>query len=95
MYNIHNKRFKKSFLDCCWGSEYRDIGPVVWGADQWFAADLTVGGSGTAGGNLHVEGTWEAPGSVGNFKISGMLGGKQVTALARGLDAGTGTVVKL
>jgi len=44
-------------------------------------ADLTVSGTGTAGGNLHVEGTWEAPGPVGNFTISGTLGGRQVAVL--------------
>jgi len=42
---------------------------------------LTVSGTGTAGGTLHVEGTWEAPGPVGKFKISGALGGRQVAVL--------------
>jgi len=49
--------------------------------DRPFVADLTVSGTGTAGGNLHVEGTWEAPGPVGNFTISGTLGGRQVAVL--------------
>jgi hypothetical protein len=40
-----------------------------------FVADLFVSGSGTTGGTLHVEGTWQAPGPVGNFKVSGTLGG--------------------
>jgi len=40
-------------------------------------ADLVVSGSGTAGGTLHVVGFWENPGPVGNFKVSGTLGGKQ------------------
>lgn len=44
-------------------------------------ADLTVSGSGTAGGTLHVEGTWYGPGPAGNFKASGTLGGKQVAVL--------------
>jgi hypothetical protein len=43
-----------------------------------FVAELTVSGSGTAGGTLHVEGTWQAPGPARNFKVSGALGGKQV-----------------
>jgi hypothetical protein len=57
-------------------------GSPVWGADQSFVADLIVSGSGTAGGNPHIAGTWEAPGPVGKFKISGMLGGRQVAVLA-------------
>ena len=62
----------------------RDVavnGTVIWGTDRSFLADLTVAGSGTAGGSLHVEGTWQAPGPVGNFKVSGTLGGKQVSVL--------------
>jgi hypothetical protein len=42
---------------------------------------VTVSGSGTAGGSLHVAGSFEAPGLVGEFKISGVLGGKQVAVL--------------
>jgi pimeloyl-ACP methyl ester carboxylesterase len=61
----------------------RDItvnGTALWSlfTDASFVADLTVGGPGTAGGKLHVEGTWQAPGPVGQFKVSGTLGGKQV-----------------
>jgi len=56
-------------------------GTVVWGADLSLVADLTVSGGGTAGGTLHVEGTWQAPGPVGNFKVSGTLGGRQVAVL--------------
>lgn len=53
----------------------------MWGADFSLSADLTVSGVGTAGGTLHIEGTWQAPGPVGNFKISGTLGGQQVVVL--------------
>jgi pimeloyl-ACP methyl ester carboxylesterase len=56
-------------------------GSVVWGADKSFSADLRVGGTGTEGGSLHVEGAWEAPGPVGNFKVSGTLGGDTVAVL--------------
>jgi PKD repeat protein len=56
-------------------------GSLVWGADLSFVADLTVSGSGTAGGTLHVEGSFEALGPVGTFKISGMLGGRQAAVL--------------
>jgi hypothetical protein len=56
-------------------------GTLMWGADKSFVADLTVSGAGTAGGTLHVEGTFEAPGPVGNLKISGTLGELRVAAL--------------
>jgi pimeloyl-ACP methyl ester carboxylesterase len=66
---------------CAFTKDVAVFGPVTWGADRSFVADLTVSGSGTAGGTLHVEGTWQAPGPVGNFKVSGTLGGKQVAVL--------------
>jgi len=56
-------------------------GTVIWGYDTSFVADLVVSGPGTAGGNLHVAGFWQAPGPVGNFNVSGALGGKQVAVL--------------
>lgn len=40
-----------------------------------------MSGTETAGGTLHVEGTWEAPGPVGKFKVSGALGGRQEAVL--------------
>ena len=49
--------------------------------DLSFVVDLTVSGSGTTGGTLHVEGTWQAPGPVGDFKINGTLGDRQVAVL--------------
>jgi hypothetical protein len=44
-------------------------------------ADLSVSGTGTAGGTLRMLGTWEASGPVGNFKVSGKLGGNLVAEL--------------
>jgi hypothetical protein len=44
-------------------------------------ADLVVTGPGTAGGTIHVVGSWEAQGPVGNFKVTGRLGGKRVAVL--------------
>jgi hypothetical protein len=44
-------------------------------------ADLLVSGPGTAGGTLHVAGTWQAPGPVGTFTVSGQLGGLSVAVL--------------
>jgi pimeloyl-ACP methyl ester carboxylesterase len=71
-----------TLLNCAFATDITVSGTVVWGADRSFVANLTVSGSGTAGGSLHVEGSFEAPGPVGKFKISGMLGGRQVAALA-------------
>lgn len=66
---------------CVFAADITINGSLVWGADKSFVADLTVTGLGTAGGFLHVEGSFEAPGPVGTFKISGMLGGRNVAAL--------------
>jgi len=65
--------------NCVFAKDVTVNGTVVWGST--FQADLTVSGLGTAGGTLHVEGTFQAPGPVGKFKVSGMLGGKQVAVL--------------
>jgi pimeloyl-ACP methyl ester carboxylesterase len=70
-----------SLTDCVFANDVTVNGTVLWGADKSFVADLTVSGMGTAGGTLHVEGTWEAPGPVGNFKISGTLDGLRVAVL--------------
>jgi len=67
--------------NCAFAKDVTVSGSVVWRADKSFIADLTVSGAGTLGGTLHVEGTWEAPGPVGNFKVSGMLGGDAVALL--------------
>jgi pimeloyl-ACP methyl ester carboxylesterase len=70
-----------TLTDCAFAKDVTVNGTVMWGADRSFVADLTVSGVATAGGTLHVEGAFEAPGPVGNFKISGTLGGKNVAAL--------------
>jgi hypothetical protein len=64
--------------NCAFASNVTANGKVIWGAYKSLVADLTVSGTGTLGGTLHVEGTWEAPGPVGNFKVSGTLGGNTV-----------------
>jgi hypothetical protein len=66
--------------DCAFAEDVAVNGTVTWGFFS-FVADLTVSGPGTAAGTLHVEGTWQAPGPVGNFKITGMQGGRQVAVL--------------
>ena len=53
---------------------------ISWGAA--LEADLTVSGPGTAGGTLNVVGTWQAPNHrVGDFMVTGTLGGQQVAVL--------------
>jgi pimeloyl-ACP methyl ester carboxylesterase len=67
--------------NCSFATDVIVNGTVIWGSDMSLAADLTVAGSGTAGGTLHVAGAFEAPGRVGSFKISGVLGGRKVAVL--------------
>jgi pimeloyl-ACP methyl ester carboxylesterase len=67
--------------DCLFARDVTVNGTVVWGADASFGADLSVAGAGTAGGTLHVGGAWEAHGAVGNFAVSGALGGETVAVL--------------
>jgi pimeloyl-ACP methyl ester carboxylesterase len=68
---------------CAFAADVMVSGTVFWGVDKSFTADLIVTGSGTASGVLHVEGAWQAAGFVGDFKISGTLGGRKVAALVR------------
>jgi pimeloyl-ACP methyl ester carboxylesterase len=70
-----------TLTNCSFANDVTVNGTVTWGAALSFAADLTVSGTGTAGGTLHIEGTWEAPGPVGDFKVSGTLGGQNVAVL--------------
>jgi hypothetical protein len=70
-----------TLVKCAFAKDVTVNGTVVWGTDLSLVADLTVSGDGTEGGVLHVEGTWQAPGPVGTFKISGTLGGRQVAVL--------------
>src|SRR6202023_3903075 len=51
-----------SLTDCAFAKDVTVNGTVMWGADKSFVADLTVSGVATAGGTLHVEGAFEAPG---------------------------------
>lgn len=67
--------------NCGLASDVTINGSIVWGLDLSFVAHLSVSGAGTAGGTLHVEGSFEAPGPVGSFKVSGMLGARTVAVL--------------
>jgi pimeloyl-ACP methyl ester carboxylesterase len=70
-----------TLTNCAFSKDVTVNGTVTWVFNGALVADLTVSGSGAAGGTLHVEGTWQAPGPAGNFKISGKLGGKRVAVL--------------
>ena len=70
-----------SLKNCSFATDVIVNGTVMWGSDMSLTADLTVSGSGTSGGTLHIVGTFEAPGPVGSFKISGRLGGRKVAVL--------------
>jgi hypothetical protein len=70
-----------TLTNCVFATDVTVSGSVYWGADLSLSADLTVSGTGTRGGHLHVQGTWHAPGPVGNFKVSGTLGGDDVAVL--------------
>jgi pimeloyl-ACP methyl ester carboxylesterase len=67
--------------NCSFATDVIVNGTVTWGSDMSLVADLTVSGSGTAEGKLHIVGAFEAPGPVGSFKISGQLGGRKVAVL--------------
>jgi pimeloyl-ACP methyl ester carboxylesterase len=70
-----------TLTNCSFATDLIVNGTLTWGSDNSIVADLTVSGPGTAGGSLHITGFWEIPGPVGNFSITGTLGGKQVAVL--------------
>jgi pimeloyl-ACP methyl ester carboxylesterase len=70
-----------TLTNCSFASDVTVNGTVMLGTDQSLVADLTVGGAGTAGGTLHIEGIWRAPGPVEEIKVSGAIGGQQVAVL--------------
>jgi len=69
---------------CAFASDVSVDGTVTWNQgsmDMPLTADVSVKGSGTTGGILHLSGAFQAPGPVGNYKVSGQLGGKRVGLL--------------
>jgi pimeloyl-ACP methyl ester carboxylesterase len=70
-----------TLVNCEFARDVTVNGMLTWGADLSFVADLVVSGSGTAGGAIHVQGTWQAPGPVGRFSVTGTLGGRRVAVL--------------
>jgi hypothetical protein len=70
-----------TLTNCSFAADLIVSGTLNYGYDNSIVADLTVSGPGTAGGSLHVTGFWENPGPVGNFSVTGTLGGKQAAVL--------------
>ena len=70
-----------TLTNCAFATDVIVNGTVIWDLFGSFTAELTVSGSGTAGGTLNVTGTWQAPGPVGSFSVTGTLGGKTVAVL--------------
>jgi pimeloyl-ACP methyl ester carboxylesterase len=72
---------KLTFAQCSFAKDVGVNGTSIWGADFSFVADLNLSGPGTPGGRIHVIGTFRAKGPVGNFEITGTIGGLNVAVL--------------
>ena len=73
--------FTTTLTGCAFAADVIVSGTFKLESDNSLVANLVITGPGTAGGTLHVAGFWEAPGPVGNFKVTGKLGGKKVAVL--------------
>ena len=73
--------FTTTLTDCAFAADVIVSGTFTLESDNSLVADLVITGPGTAGGTIHVAGFWEAPAPVGNFKVTGKLGGKKVAVL--------------
>jgi pimeloyl-ACP methyl ester carboxylesterase len=79
--------------DCAFTTDVKVSGLVTWAHSDIFGdggflpgprpltADLVVSGPGTAGGTLHVAGSWLSSDPDGYFRVTGTLGGKNVAVL--------------
>jgi hypothetical protein len=68
--------------DCAFAKDLIVNGTIQWYGDNSLDAELTVSGTGTAGGTLSVKGGWLVfGGPLGNFSVTGTLGEKQVAVL--------------
>lgn len=70
-----------TLTNCSFATDLIVNGALSWGYDNSIVGDLTLSGPGTGGGSLHITGFWENPGPVGNFSVTGTLGGKQVAVI--------------
>jgi len=72
---------KVALNGCAFAEDVVVSGTILANFDSTLTADLFVSGPGTRDGSLHVDGNFLAPGAVGDFKVSGDLGGHQVAVL--------------
>ena len=82
-----------TLLDCAYTADVSVSGLVTWAHsdilefgglladDRPLTADLIVSGPGTAGGTLHIAGSWQSNDPKDNFRVTGTLGGKKVAVL--------------
>ncbi|GAC1403235.1 MAG: hypothetical protein NVSMB64_04580 [Candidatus Velthaea sp.] len=77
----YGAKWTSTLRNCAFAVDVLVNGTLTWNADRSFIADLSLHGSGTAGGTIHAVGTWQAQGPVGFFKILGTLGGLNVALL--------------
>lgn len=63
---------------CSFSEDVQVSGTISYVLFSSLNASLTVRGTGTGGGSLNVTGTFVAPGPVGNFQVTGTLGGAAV-----------------
>jgi len=79
----YNETWTITLTNCAFSKDVIVSGTVKYaiGTDSSVSADVTISGTGTQGGNLHIEGGWMFVAPGGNFKVSGSLGGRQVAVL--------------
>ena len=70
-----------SLTNCVFAKDVTVNGTLIWNTDRSVVVDMTVSGPGSAGGTLHFEDSFAAPGPVGAFRVSGTLGGREVAVL--------------
>jgi pimeloyl-ACP methyl ester carboxylesterase len=82
-----------TLVDCAFTADVKISGMVTWAhsdifgaggflpANRPLTADLIVSGPGTAGGTLHIAGSWLSNDPDHFFSVTGTLGGKQVAVL--------------
>jgi hypothetical protein len=69
-------------LDGCLFTEDVSVsGTITYGFDTSVSANLSVTLSGGTTGTLNVTGAFLKPGPVGNFSVTGSIGGRQIAAL--------------
>ena len=72
-----------TLVDCAFASDVSVDGTVTWnsGSDLSLTSDVSVKARGAAGGTLHISGAFHARGPVGNYSVSGHMGGKRVAVV--------------